>query len=393
MPAPLAGVKVVDMGRFVAAPMCAMILGDLGADVIKVEAAPDGDMLRPMTPSYAPGIGAYFGTVNRNKRSITLALRSAGGQKVLRALARDADVLIENFRPGVLEAMGFSDDAIARDYPRLIAVRISAYGDIGPLAQQSGVDQMVQGLSGLMAVTGTAETGPIRSGIAISDVMCGLVASIAALGALQERTRSGRGQVVRTSLLQAMLAMMSVQAGKYLATGQDPAPEGNHHPTAAPYGLFATADGSIQIQVSRDEDFATFARLCDHPEWSADPRFTDRGSRSRHRFVLRELVTEALRRRTTAQWFEALTTAGIPCGPVLTVAEAFNHPQAQALGMRMATTLGDGTAIEVPGFAFRFSRTEPVLNYPPPMAGEHNAQILQELGLADDPEAQAALGG
>ncbi len=387
---PLSGIRVIDLGRVIAGPLGPMLLGDLGADVIKVETG-QGDTLRQQAPSFSPGLGGYFTTANRNKRSLHVDLRKPGGNKLLQALMRSGDVLVENFRPGVFDAMGYTDEVLARDFPHLVVARLSAFGDVGPMGARSGVDQLVQGYSGLMAITGSAETGPIRSGVAISDVLGGLCNTIGILGALMERQQSGRGQVVRTSLLEATMSMLTVQAGKYFASGQDPQPEGNHHPAIAPYGLFQTSDGQIQIMVARNEDFRRFADFCGRPEWKDDPRFADGGARSINKDAMRALVAEAMVEKSTEAWLQFLVENDIPHGPVLSIQQAFDSAQAKALGMTMEMTAGDGTEIKVPRFPWRFNRTPAQVRRPPPQVGEHTEEILSEVGLADDPEVRAAL--
>jgi CoA:oxalate CoA-transferase len=389
-PGPLAGIRVVDLGRIFAGPFCAQLMGDLGADVIKVESV-EGDRLRRSPPSFAPDIGGYFSTANRNKRSLRVDLRKPGGKTILAALLARADVLVENFRPGVLERMGLDEETLARDYPRLVAVRISAYGHAGPDRDLPGVDQMIQGVSGFMAITGTPETGPVRAGIAIADAVAGYAACVGALAALQERARSGRGQVVRTSLLEALMGTMSVQAGKYFASGADPVPEGNFHPVTAIYGAFATADGWVQIYVSEDARMEKFAHLCGKPEWLADPRLATQKQRDTNRDYARAIVAEVMKTRKTAEWIEALKAADIPCGPIYSVAEAFAAPQAQATGMVLEAELGNGGHVRLPGFPVKLARTPPSLRRAPPHLGEHNEEILAELGLAGDAAARAAL--
>ncbi|MGH7006536.1 MAG: CaiB/BaiF CoA transferase family protein, partial [Alphaproteobacteria bacterium] len=319
---PLAGIRVVDLGRIFAGPFCAQLLGDMGADVIKVEGA-EGDPMRRTAPSFAPDIGGYFSTANRNKRSLRIDLRKPGAAKILRALLARADVLVENFRPGTIEAMGLDEATLTRDFPRLVAVRVSAYGHAGPDSHLPGVDQMIQGVSGFMAITGTPETGPVRAGIAIADAIAGYAACVGALSALHERARSGRGQVVRTSLLEALMGTMSVQAGKYFASGNDPVPEGNFHPVTALYGAFATADGFVQIYVSEDARMQRFARLCGKPEWLDDPRLGTQKARDGDRNHARAVIAEVMKTRKTADWIADLKAADIPCGPILSVAEAF----------------------------------------------------------------------
>ncbi len=387
---PLSGIRVIDLGRVIAGPLGPMLLGDMGADVIKVETG-KGDMLRLQAPSFSPGMGGYFTTANRNKRSLHIDLRKPGGKRLLAALLRSADVVVENFRPGVFDAMGYTDDVLERDFPHLVVARLSAFGDLGPMGARSGVDQLVQGYSGLMAITGSAQTGPMRSGVAISDVLGGLCNTIGILGALMERQQSGRGQVVRTSLLEATMSMLTVQAGKYFASGQDPRPEGNHHPAIAPYGLFPTSDGQIQILVARDEDFHRFSDFCGRPEWKDDARFADSGARSINKDAMRAVVAEAMVEKSTEEWTRFLVENDIPHGPVLSIREAFESAQAKALGMTMEMAAADGTPIKVPRFPWRFARTPARMRRPPPQVGEHTEEILAEMGLADDPEVRAAI--
>jgi len=379
---PLAGMRVIDLGRIVAGPFAAMMLGDLGADVIKVETPPDGDFLRHQPPRFADQMGSYFATANRNKRSVMLDLRLADGMAALRRLLADADVLVENFRPGVLEKMGLDEAALMRDYPRLVVARVSAYGHVGPMRDEAGVDQLVQGIAGHMAITGTTETGPIRSGIAICDILGALSATIGVLAALVERGTSGRGQIVRTSLLEAMLGVMSMQAGKYFATGDDPKPEGNHHPVIAPYGAFATSDGFVQLQVMHERQFVALAKACGCPEWLDDPRMNSNAARAANMPYVRETVARAIAKRPTAEWLAELRAADIGCGPILTVAEAFQSAQALATDMVQRMRLADGTAVTVPGFPVKLSRTPPVLRRPPPLLGEHTEEVLGAIGLA-----------
>ena len=386
----LSGIRVIDLGRVIAGPLGPMLLGDMGADVIKVETG-KGDMLRQQAPSFAPNMGGYFATANRNKRSLHVDLRKPGGGKLLRALMSSADVVVENFRPGVFDAMGFSDEELERNFPHLVVARLSAFGDVGPMGHRSGVDQLVQGYSGLMSITGSTESGPTRSGIAISDVLGGLCNTIGILGALMERQRSGRGQVVRTSLLEATMSMLTVQAGKYFASRQDPLAEGNHHPSIAPYGLFRTSDGQIQMMVSRNEDFRRFAKFCGRPEWLEDERFATVACRSINKNAMRIAAAEAMEEKTTADWLAFFVKNDIPHGAVLTVGEAFESDQAKALGMILEMTAQDGTDISVPRFPWRFGRTPAQVRYPPPQIGEHTEEILTEIGLKDDPEIREAL--
>ena len=387
----LQGIKVVDLGRAFAGPSAGMWLGDLGADVIKVETGEDGDVLRKQSPAYAPDLSGYFCTANRNKRSLHIDLRHPGGRKVLAKLLAEADVLVENFRPGVLEAMGLDDDTLAREYPRVVTLRISAYGDIGPMSGRAGVDQLVQGASGLMSITGSAETGPIRSGIAVCDVIGGLTGAMGVLAALVERAQSGRGQVVRSSLLEATMSTLSVQAGKYFASGDDPVADGNRHPSSALYGLFRTADGHIQMQVMRDAHVQALARFCNRLDWLEDDRFASYGARAANRDAVNASVEAELLKHKTAELEAFFIEADIPHGAVLSIAQAFAQPQAVALGMVQAMTATGGVDIKAPRPPWRFSRTPTPLRHAVPRLGEHSQAIVEELGLGDDADVAAAL--
>ena len=387
----LPGIKVVDLGRAFAGPSAGMWLGDLGAEVIKIETGETGDSLRSQSPAYAPDLSGYFCTANRNKRSLQINLRQPGGRKVLTALLKEADVLVENFRPGVLEAMGLDDDSIARDYPRLVALRISAYGDVGPMSARAGVDQLVQGASGLMSITGTPDTGPIRSGIAVCDVIGGLCGAMGVLGALMEREHSGKGQIVRTSLLEAMMSTMSVQAGKYFASGTDPEAQGNRHPSSALYGLFKTADGHIQIQCTRDEHVKALTSFLGCPGWLDDPRFASYAARAKNRAEVNAIAEAEIAKHPTAKVEEFLIENDIPHGAVLSVAEAFAQPQAMALNMIQTMQAAGGIEIKAPRPPWRYSRTPTELRHPVPRLGEHTGDIIAELGLDDDDDVRAAI--
>ncbi len=391
MSLPLTGIRVVDLGRAFAGPSAAMWLADFGADVIKIESGPKGDNLRYQHPIYEEGIGGYFCTGNRNKRSLHIDLRAPGGQKVLRKLLSGADVLVENFRPGVLEAMGLDDDTLKRDFPKVIALRISAYGNIGPMAQRAGVDQLIQGISGLMATTGTVESGPTRSGIAMTDVIGGLVGAMGVLAALMERQTSDQGQTVRTSLLEGALSTMSVQAGKYFSTGVDSEPAANHHPGAALYGLFHTSDGHIQVHMTRNDHLLAFLEACGRADLMDDPRFETHATRAKHRVAVNEIAAELFKQRTTADWVSFFLENDIPHGEILTVAEAFTQPQAEALQMTQTMQVGGDVEVKVPRPPWRFSRTPIGLRHPVPTLGQHTGELLDELGLADDDEVRAAL--
>jgi crotonobetainyl-CoA:carnitine CoA-transferase CaiB-like acyl-CoA transferase len=380
---PIAGVRVLDLGRHLAGPTCAMLLGDLGADVIKIEKPEVGEDGRSAGPPFFDGVSAFFLSANRNKRSLTLDIKRPEGQETFRRLADSADVVIENFRPGVMDALGIGYGTVSERNPRIIYCSISGFGADGPFADRPGLDQIIQGFSGLMSVTGFEGGEPVRVGIPIADLLTGLYGAYGVLAALQARERTGCGQVVNTSLLEAMVGTMGFQAVRYLNGGGVPPPAGNHHPINAPYGVFRAKDGYLTLGATGDKRWHQFCQLLDSEEWLDDSRFKTNGDRFANRLILQELINEKLQARTVDEWERFFNGAGIPAGPVYAVDGAMDHPQTRHREMvveRPHPVLG---TVSLLGLPVKFSDTPVDVHRIPPALGEHTDEILREIGLDD----------
>jgi crotonobetainyl-CoA:carnitine CoA-transferase CaiB-like acyl-CoA transferase len=387
---PLAGIKVLDLTRILAGPYCTQALADAGADVVKVEEPRKGDDTRGWGPPFVEGESCYFLAVNRGKRSLTLDLKQARGRELLAALVRTSDVLAENFRPGTLDRLGFSHEACRALNPRLVYVSISGYGRNGPQGGHPGYDAVVQGESGLMSVTGEAEGPPLRVGASFVDVLSGMNATQGILLALLKRERTGRGSRVDVSLLESALPPLAYHNTTWLLAGQVPRRLGNRHPNLAPYEAFAAADGHVIVGVGSEALWRAFCAAAERPGLAADPRFASNALRVANYDALRAEVDPLLRARSVSAWLERLESAGIPCGRVRTVAEALDSPQVGARGLlldidhpKLGRRRFVGSPIDLEGSDRGSLR-------PPPLLGEHTAEILSErLGL--DPAAVQAL--
>ena len=402
MPGPLAHVTVLDLSRVLAGPWCTQHLADLGATVWKIERPGSGDDTRAWGPPYLRDAhgqptseAAYYLCCNRGKHSVAVDCTTPDGRAIVQALARHADVLVENYKVGGLARHGLDYASVHAINPRLVYCSITGFGQDGPYAERAGYDFIIQGLSGFMSVTGEADAnpggGPQKAGVAITDLVTGLFAATGILAALAHRDRTGEGQHLDTALLDSAVAMMSVMNLNYLATGVAPARIGNAHPNIVPYQVFACADGHLIVAVGNDSQFAKFCEAAGHPEWAADPRFARNSERVRNRAVLVPMIEAVVRTRTQRDWLEALEPRGVPCGPINTLDQVFADPQVIARGMRV--DLPHPLAGSVPQVAspLRYSSTAVDYRLPPPLLGEHTAAVLRDtLGYDDARIAQLA---
>ncbi|HEY7565083.1 MAG TPA: CaiB/BaiF CoA-transferase family protein [Acidimicrobiia bacterium] len=378
----LTGLRVIDLTRVLAGPLCTMTLGDMGADVIKVEEPTQGDDTRSWGPPFVGPLSAYYLAVNRNKRSLTLDLKNEAGRDVLRRLIAGADVVIDNFKLGTMENWGFDDEWFRANAQATIRCSITGYGSTGPKAHKPGYDFILQAESGLMSITGEPVGTPMKLGVAIVDVCAGMSAAIAVLGALQARTRTGKGQHCEVSLHDVGLQMLINVASNYLVSGQDAGRYGNSHPNIVPYRTYRAADGDLAIGVGNDRQFAALAATLGQPAWAEDPRFARNRDRVANRDLIDSEIGAAIKHRTRAEWIEVLEEAGVPVGPINSVAEALTSPQAIARNMVVDVTLGSGDPIKALGLPFQLSQTPSTIRRPPPALGADSEEILVELGLS-----------
>jgi formyl-CoA transferase len=381
---PLEGIRVVDLTRVMTGPYCTMMLGDMGADVIKVERPGKGDDTRAWGPPFQDGESTYFLSVNRNKRSIALDLKHEAGCEVLWRLIENADVLVENFSPGTIGRLGFGYDAVRARNERIVFASISGFGQTGPSAGRTAYDLIVQGMSGMMSVTGEPDGMPTKLGIPIADIAAGMFAAYGIVSALFQRERTGEGRYIDVSMLGGQVALLTYQAGIYFATGQTPAPLGNAHPIVAPYDTFQTADGYINLAVGNDSLWERFCRAFDLDDAIADERFRTNAGRITNRDALYEIIDRALGSRATVEVVDRLDACGVPCGPIYTIPQLYDDPHADAAGLRQTVphvTLG---SVTLPGFPYHLSGQDLLLRYGPPTLGQHTREILQEAGYAAD---------
>ena len=382
---PLNGITVVDLTRVMTGPYCAMMLGDLGADVIKIEMPGKGDDTRLWGPPFVGDESSYFLTVNRNKRSLALDLKSEEGRRILWDLIERADVLIENFSPGTIARLGFGYEAVHARNPSLVFGSISGFGQSGPAHTRTAYDLIVQGMSGMMSVTGQEGGMPTKLGIPIADIAAGMFAAYGILGALfhRERDPERRGQRVDTSMLGGQLALLTYQAGIWFTTGQVPGLLGNRHPIITPYDTFPTADGYVNIAVGNDAIWLRFCDAMEEPAWRDDPELATNALRSANRERVYDVITTAFSKLTTDEIVTRLDAAAVPCGPILPVDEILTHPQVEDQDLVQKVghkTLGE---VQVMGFPYRFSETPLDIRHGPPVLGQDSRSILAELGYDD----------
>jgi crotonobetainyl-CoA:carnitine CoA-transferase CaiB-like acyl-CoA transferase len=380
---PLDDLVVIDLSRALAGPYCTMMLADLGARVIKVEAPDGGDDTRGWGPPFVGGESAYFLSINRNKQSVTLNLKHPRGRDLLLRLAERADVLVENFRPGAMDRLGLGYAAVHARLPRLVYCSISGFGQTGPYRERAAYDLIVQGMGGIMGITGEPDGPPMRVGVAVADICAGMFAAYAILAALHVRERTGRGQWVDAAMLDGQVAWMTYMAANYFATGEDPARVGSAHLNLVPYQPFATRDGFVNVAVGSE---GLWQRFCDALELpiARDARFATNAARVAHRRELLDLLVPVFRRRTTAEWVERLLRAGVPAGPISRMSEVMTDPQVRHREMVVELEHPRAGRVTVNGVPVKLSETPGAVRTPPPLLGEHTDEVLRGLGLSRD---------
>jgi crotonobetainyl-CoA:carnitine CoA-transferase CaiB-like acyl-CoA transferase len=390
---PLAGMRVLELAQIMSGPTAGIMLADLGADVIKVEKLPGGDDSRGYTDPRVNGVSAPFLMMNRNKRGLALNLKLPQGREVLLRLVARADVLLENFRTGTMGKLGLGVDVLRQANPGLIYCAVSGYGHTGPYADKGGFDLIAQGFGGLMSITGEPDGPPAKVGPPVSDINGGILGALGIVAAWAHKLRTGEGQVVDTSLMEAALQQTYWHAAVYFATGESPGPTGSAHILAAPYQAFHAADGWINIGGANQANWERIADVLGHPEWRSDPRFATNSARQQNLPALVERMNAVLGTRSRAEWLAAFDAAGVPAGPVHSIGEALAHPQTLARGMVVETTHPQAGPVKSIGCPIRFSATPAAVTRPAPLLGEHTREVLREFGFAaGEIDALAAAG-
>ena len=381
---PLSDLKVVDLTRVLAGPYLTMMLGDMGADVVKIEQPGSGDDTRRWGPPFLQGESTYYLAVNRNKRSVTLNLKHPRSRELLLQMVKNADIVVENFKTGTMERMGLGFEDVLRPLnPRLVYASVTGYGRTGPYAERPGYDYMGQAMGGIMSVTGEPNGEPMKYGVAIADLTTAMSGCSAILAAIHHRDRTGRGQRVDLSLLETVVGWLIHLATDYFATGQLPPRIGNGHNSLVPYQTFKARDRYFAFGALNERQFRDFSKVLGHPEWPEDPRFSNNPGRVAHRAELQALIEEVLQTRTASEWVDALLALGVPAGPVNNIAEVFEDPQVLARNMRIDVphpTLGK---ITMSGISYKHGDTPGTVRRHPPMLGEHTDEVLAALGVTD----------
>ena len=382
---PLSGIRVIELAHIMAGPCCGLMLADMGADVIKLEKAPAGDDSRRFLPPDIGGESAAFLMMNRNKRGIVVDLKTAGGKQVARRLFTDADVVIENYRKGTMELLGLGYETLRQDNPGLIYCEISGFGRTGPYAERGGFDLIAQGMSGLMSITGEAPgRPPIKCGAPMADITAGILGAMGVLAAYIQRSKTGQGQRVDTSLFEAGIVHTYWQSAIAMASGTAPGPMGSAHPLNAPYEAFKTTDGWITLGAANQANWLKLLDLITAPELGEDPRFTNNHGRITHRIELAKALAPIIRTRTSADWLSRLEAAGVPAGPVLDVAEMHRDPQTLAREMVTKAPHTKLGPVKTLGTPVKFSATPGGVTRGAPLLGEHTREVLAEYGYGED---------
>jgi len=391
---PLSGIRVFDMTRVLAGPSATQILGDLGADVLKIERPGTGDDSRGLGPPYLKdasgaetGESAYFMSANRNKRSLTLNLTSTEGQELARSLIAHCDVVIENFRTDNLSQYGLAYEQIKDHFPRLIYCSVTGFGHTGPYARRAGYDYLVQGMGGIMSVTGEPGGPPQKVGVGIADLMTGMYAAVAILAALRHRDATGHGQYIDMALLDTQVAWLSYVGQNYLTSGQVPRRFGNQHPNIMPYQVFGAADGLLILAIGNDAQFERFCAFCKRSELSADPRYATNAQRLRNRDSLTPVIADLIAAHPIRHWVEGLTKVNVPCSPINSIDQVFADPQVKARDMEisMPHPAAASEPVRLIGSPIKMSDSPVSYRRPPPTLGQHSAEVLHELlGLKPD---------
>jgi crotonobetainyl-CoA:carnitine CoA-transferase CaiB-like acyl-CoA transferase len=385
---PLAGLRVFDLSRILAGPTCTQLLGDLGAEVIKIERPGAGDDTRKWGPPYLKGKdgkdteeAAYYLSSNRNKRSVTVDISKPEGQALARQLIAKCDIMVENFKVGDMARYGLSYADLKHSSPRLVYCSISGFGQTGPYAPRAGYDLLAQGIGGIMSVTGEPDRPPMKVGVGIADVMCGMYATVAILGALYHREKTGQGQYIDLALLDTQVSWLVNVGLNYLTSTKVPQRVGNEHPNIVPYNVLPASDGFIILAVGNDAQYQRFCDFAGAPEMAKDPRFVTNTDRVQNRRAIYELLPAITRRKTQAEWIEGLAKLGVPCSPVNNVDQVFADPQVQHRQMQIAMPhpLSASGSVDLIGNPIRFSGTPVDYRLPPPYCGEHTDQVLTEL--------------
>lgn len=386
---PLAGIRVLDLTRVLAGPFCTMMLADMGADVIKIEMPGEGDDTRAWGPPFINGESVYYLAANRNKRSVAINLKDPDGKEIVRRLAARSDIVVENFRPGTMESLGLGYDVLKAINPRIIYTAVSGFGRTGPRSREPGYDLLIQGMGGLMGITGEEGGPPVKVGVSIADIGAGMWAAFGTLAALWGRERTGQGQLVDVSLLDGQVAWLTFMAGIYFATGENPPKLGSAHPTIVPYQAFAGSDDRYFILACGNDNFWHRLSPLLPPEVAADPRFATNPGRVEHRHELVEKLADWFRTQPVSYWLAEIQKVGVPCGPINLMSDVFSEPQVLARDMVVELEHPVAGHIRLPGIPVKLSATPGEVWGPPPTLGQHTDDVLAELGY--DPAAIARL--